>query len=231
MPLRAIYRQALALDEVAVNPTSGVQLPAVRGKRERIASPAEAAQLIAALPQRDRAIWATAMYAGLRSGELQALHRRARRPRHQPDPGPLELGPEGRPRRAEEPRRAAHRSRARRPAQAPARAPPRSRTARRPVLRPARRSAVLEPVGQPAGDEDVASRRSRADRPARVPPHLRLADDRRRRQREGPLDLPRARLGDHHARPLRPPLPRLRAGGRRPPRQLPGTLRRRGFRA
>lgn len=73
MPLRAIYRQALALDEVAVNPTAGVQLPAVRGKRERIASPAEAARLIAALPERDRAVWATAMYAGLRSGELQAL--------------------------------------------------------------------------------------------------------------------------------------------------------------
>jgi integrase len=73
LPLRAIYRQALALDEVAVNPTAGVQLPAVRGKRERIAAPAEAAQLIAALPQRDRAVWATAMYAGLRSGELQAL--------------------------------------------------------------------------------------------------------------------------------------------------------------
>ena len=45
MPLRAIYRYALALDEVAVNPTSGVQLPAVRGKRERIAPPAEAAAL------------------------------------------------------------------------------------------------------------------------------------------------------------------------------------------
>jgi len=51
LPLRAIYRQALALDEVAVNPTTGVQLPAVRGKRERIASPAEAAHLIAALPK------------------------------------------------------------------------------------------------------------------------------------------------------------------------------------
>jgi integrase len=73
MPLRAIYRQALALDEVAVNPTTGVQLPAVRGKRERIATPTEAAQLLAALPQRDRAVWATALYAGLRSGELQAL--------------------------------------------------------------------------------------------------------------------------------------------------------------
>jgi integrase len=63
MPLRAIYRQALALDEVAVNPTTGVQLPAVRGKRERIASPTEAEQLIAALQPRDRAVWATAMYA------------------------------------------------------------------------------------------------------------------------------------------------------------------------
>ena len=50
LPLRAIYRQALALDEVAVNPTAGIQLPAVRGRRERIASPAEAARLIAALP-------------------------------------------------------------------------------------------------------------------------------------------------------------------------------------
>jgi integrase len=73
MPLRAIYRHALDLDEVAVNPTTGVQLPAVRGRRERIVSPAEAAKLIAALPKRDRALWATAMYGGLRSGELQAL--------------------------------------------------------------------------------------------------------------------------------------------------------------
>jgi integrase len=73
MPLRAIYRHALALDEVAVNPTTGLQLPAVRSKRERIASPDEAAALIDALPASDRAVWATAMYAGLRSGELQAL--------------------------------------------------------------------------------------------------------------------------------------------------------------
>ena len=48
-------------------------MPAVRGRRERIADPAEAEALIAAVPDRDRAIWATAMYAGLRRGELQAL--------------------------------------------------------------------------------------------------------------------------------------------------------------
>jgi integrase len=73
MPLRAIYRRALNLGDVHINPTAGLQLPAVRGKRDRIAGPAEAAALLAALPADDRALWATAMYAGLRRGELRAL--------------------------------------------------------------------------------------------------------------------------------------------------------------
>jgi integrase len=71
--LRTIYRRALARGEVAVNPTSGLELPAVRGRRERIAAPDEAARLLAALPQNDRALWATALFAGLRRGELMAL--------------------------------------------------------------------------------------------------------------------------------------------------------------
>jgi integrase len=73
MPLRAIFRRALARGDVAVNPTTGLELPAVDGRRDRIASPAEAAALLAALPERDRALWATALYAGLRRGELLAL--------------------------------------------------------------------------------------------------------------------------------------------------------------
>jgi integrase len=73
MPLRAVYRRALARGEVTVNPTTGLELPAVRGRRDRIASPSEAAALIAALPERDQALWATALYAGLRRGELMAL--------------------------------------------------------------------------------------------------------------------------------------------------------------
>jgi integrase len=73
MPLRAIYRREVSRGRVAVNPTSGLELPAVRGKRDRIASPVEAAKLIASLPIGDRALWATAMYAGLRRGELMAL--------------------------------------------------------------------------------------------------------------------------------------------------------------
>jgi integrase len=73
LPLRALYRHALSLDEVHANPCAGLRLPAVRGRRDRIASPAEAAALLDALPLADRAIWATAMYAGLRRGELLAL--------------------------------------------------------------------------------------------------------------------------------------------------------------
>jgi integrase len=73
IPLRGIYRRAVARGEVAVNPCNGLELPAVRGRRERFASPDEAGALIAAAPAQDRAIWATAMYAGLRLGELRAL--------------------------------------------------------------------------------------------------------------------------------------------------------------
>jgi integrase len=73
MPVRAIYRRAVSRGEVAVNPTAGLELPAVRGRRDRIASPAEAADLLATLGEADRALYATAFYAGLRRGELMAL--------------------------------------------------------------------------------------------------------------------------------------------------------------
>lgn len=72
-PLQAIYRHAVRRDVVTVNPTREVELPAEQGRRDRIATAAEAARLIAALPACDRPIWATAFYAGLRRGELQAL--------------------------------------------------------------------------------------------------------------------------------------------------------------
>jgi integrase len=73
MPLRVIYRRAVEDGDLAVNPCTHLRLPAVRGRRERIASPEEAQRLLAALPERDRPVWATALYAGLRRGELLAL--------------------------------------------------------------------------------------------------------------------------------------------------------------
>jgi integrase len=73
LPLRGIYRRAVNRDGLPVNPTRGIDLPAVRGRRDRIVSPGDAARMIAALPVGDRALWATALYAGLRAGELAAL--------------------------------------------------------------------------------------------------------------------------------------------------------------
>jgi integrase len=72
-PLQVICRRAVRDDELAVDPTDGLELPAIRGRRERIADPAEAARLIDVLPASERALWATAFYAGLRRGELRAL--------------------------------------------------------------------------------------------------------------------------------------------------------------
>lgn len=73
LPLRAIYRRAISRSEVLVNPTLGLALPAVRAKRERVAHPAEARALLEALRPEDRPVWAAALYAGLRRGELRAL--------------------------------------------------------------------------------------------------------------------------------------------------------------
>jgi integrase len=73
IPVRCVYRHALERDEVSINPTSGLRLPNGVGRRERAASPSEAADLLDALPLEDRALWATAFYAGLRRGELRGL--------------------------------------------------------------------------------------------------------------------------------------------------------------
>jgi integrase len=71
--VRAIYRHELGRDRIKVNPTRGVTLPSGGNRRERFATPAEAKALLAVLPEEDRAVWATAFYAGLRRGELMAL--------------------------------------------------------------------------------------------------------------------------------------------------------------
>jgi integrase len=73
LPVRAIYRRAVSRGEVAANPTTGLAVPASRGRRDRIAPPDECSRLLAALPQGDRALWACAMFGGLRRGELMAL--------------------------------------------------------------------------------------------------------------------------------------------------------------
>lgn len=73
-PLQAFYRRALDRGQLGYNPAERIDLPAQTNARPtRIAAPTEAAALIAALPETERALWATAFYAGLRRGELMAL--------------------------------------------------------------------------------------------------------------------------------------------------------------
>jgi integrase len=73
MPLRAVYRRAVRLGQVPANPTRGLQLPAGSRRRDKFATPAQAEAMLAVLDLPERAVWATALYAGLRRGELAGL--------------------------------------------------------------------------------------------------------------------------------------------------------------
>jgi integrase len=72
-PLRVVIREAIEDSRLTVDPMAGMKLPAGQGRRERVADRAEAQLLIDALSEGERALWATALYAGLRRGELRAL--------------------------------------------------------------------------------------------------------------------------------------------------------------
>jgi integrase len=73
----AALRALIAFGEVRgwvhLNPCNGLRLPTGENARDRIATPSEAATLIAALPPKDRATLGFAVYGGLRLGELLAL--------------------------------------------------------------------------------------------------------------------------------------------------------------
>lgn len=71
VPCQALYRRHRR--QMLADPTDGLDLPEAGGRRERVAAPAEAAALLESLPDDQRALWATALYAGLRRGELRAL--------------------------------------------------------------------------------------------------------------------------------------------------------------
>lgn len=99
-----------------------------------------------------------------------------------------------------------------------------TRTARRWTLHlPARwpwQHALERPPACEGGMGEVRGE-PQAHRPPRGAPHLRLAADRRGRQREGDLRLHGARLRRDDLRPLRPSHARRRGRGRRPTRRLP----------
>jgi integrase len=73
IPLRALYRHAIDLEQITVNPTKGMRVPAGSGSRTRVAAVKEINGILRALDPQDRPLWATALYAGLRRGELMGL--------------------------------------------------------------------------------------------------------------------------------------------------------------
>jgi integrase len=72
-PLQALYSWALSRGIVHVNPCTSLRLPTGEKARDRIAAPAEAAELIATTPAKDQAALGLAVYGGLRIGELLAI--------------------------------------------------------------------------------------------------------------------------------------------------------------
>ncbi len=72
-PLRVVFRRAIRRDEVALDPTDNLDLPAIRGRRDRIEPPERAHEYLAALPNSEKAFWAVALFCGLRRGELRGL--------------------------------------------------------------------------------------------------------------------------------------------------------------
>ncbi|HEY2715858.1 MAG TPA: site-specific integrase [Solirubrobacterales bacterium] len=74
-PLQVVYRRAKARDGIPVDPTDGLELPSPNEAEVKIVAPEVAARLVDAVPIEDQAIWATALEAGLRYGELRALRR------------------------------------------------------------------------------------------------------------------------------------------------------------
>jgi integrase len=72
-PLQALYAWAIPRGLAHVNPCASLRLPSGEQARDRVATAAEAAKLIATLPAKDQAALGLAVYAGLRMGELLAL--------------------------------------------------------------------------------------------------------------------------------------------------------------
>ena len=202
---------------------SSLTLPAVRGIRDRIAAPTEIRPLLDALPAAERAIYATALYAGLRLGELQALDWLNIDFETNLDPRRTKLGPPRRLHRAEEPRRQP--SRPDHPNSPP-------RTPQPPTPTRQERATRLR-LPQHTRHQALQPRHPQT-------PHQQSLDD----NGLNPISLHECRhsyaaymiaagintkalstymghcVNHHHPRPLRPPPPRQRTPRRQPPRNL-----------
>lgn len=72
-PLRVLFRRAAEDEVITRSPVEKLRLPGLKTKRRQIVTPQRAAELLALLPDSERALWTTLFYAGLRIGEARAL--------------------------------------------------------------------------------------------------------------------------------------------------------------
>ena len=167
---RVVFRHALERDEINASPTSGLRLPNNIGRRERAASPSEAAELLDALPDKVRRDLRHGVLRGLATRRTAGAPLGRRRPREGRDPGaPLV----GRLRRRDHPQvgeghpdGAAHGAAAR----PPRRAQGDHRTGRpRLRVRLDRRPAVPAVACSEAGREGVGGRQQAARREKKPP--------------------------------------------------------------
>jgi integrase len=75
MPLRVIYAEAVRNQEIASSPFAHIRLPKINGPCKRYVSWQEGEQVLAVLPDEIVQVYAVALYAGLRAGEIGALRR------------------------------------------------------------------------------------------------------------------------------------------------------------
>jgi hypothetical protein len=92
LPIRAVYRRAMSRGEVTINPTNGLELPAPRAGRDRIASPDECRRLLAALPAGDRPAMGHGHVRRAQARRAASAPNRGRRPRPRDHPRSSRLG-------------------------------------------------------------------------------------------------------------------------------------------
>ncbi len=195
----------------SVDPTDNLDLPAIRGRRDRIEPPEVAHQYLAALPDSERAFWGVALFCGLRRGELRGLQwinvdfqAGVIRVERSWDPvkGPVDVKTGAGRRAVPDGIRRPTRADGAEAADEPRRPRPRVRSdGDRGLLR------VHDPGSSKQGVEGI---RPRADHAARGPPLRDLLLHRRRPRLEADLDLGRPRRCSPDLEPLRPPRSRRR---------------------
>lgn len=75
MPLRVIYSDAVRNRDLSASPFDHLRLPKINGPRKRYVGWDEGARMLRLLPDEIARVFAVAIYAGLRAGEIGALTR------------------------------------------------------------------------------------------------------------------------------------------------------------